>query len=72
MFTVYRHKELKYKGTKYLESCQKKQIKFYNSKQLNNDTDKNVMYNQKTLIFTFHHYWGAFCQGAFVWGGGFI
>ena len=26
------------------------------------------MYNKKTLTFTFHHYWGAFCQGAFVWG----
>ena len=24
------------------------------------------MYNKKTLTFTFHHYWGAFCQGAFV------
>jgi hypothetical protein len=43
-------------------------MKFYQSKQLNIDTDKNVMYNQKTLIFTFHHYWGAFCQGAFVRG----
>jgi hypothetical protein len=33
------------------------------------------MYNKKTLTFTFHHYWGAFCQGASVWGafvlGGF-
>jgi hypothetical protein len=27
------------------------------------------MYNKKTLTFTFHHYWGAFCQGAFVLGG---
>ena len=26
------------------------------------------MYNKKTLTFTFHHYWGAFCQGAFVLG----
>ena len=26
------------------------------------------MYNKKTLTFTFHHYWGAFCQGAFFWG----
>ena len=25
-----------------------------------------TMYNKKTLTFTFHHYWGAFCQGAFV------
>jgi hypothetical protein len=24
------------------------------------------MYNKKTLTFTFHHYWGAFCQGTFV------
>ena len=24
------------------------------------------MYNKKTLTFTFHHYWGGFCQGAFV------
>ena len=24
------------------------------------------MYNKKTLTFTFHHYWGAFCQEAFV------
>ena len=24
------------------------------------------MYNKKILTFTFHHYWGAFCQGAFV------
>jgi len=24
------------------------------------------MYNKKTLTFTFHHYWGAFCQGPFV------
>jgi hypothetical protein len=24
------------------------------------------MYNKKTLTFTFHHYWGPFCQGAFV------
>ena len=28
------------------------------------------MYNKKTLTFTFHHYWGAFCQGDFVGGGG--
>ena len=21
------------------------------------------------FFFTFHHYWGAFCQGAFVLGG---
>jgi hypothetical protein len=27
------------------------------------------MYNKKTLTFTFHHYWGPFCQGAFVLGG---
>ena len=26
------------------------------------------MYNKKTLTFTFHHYWGAFCQKAFVLG----
>ena len=24
------------------------------------------MYNKKTLTFTFHHYWEAFCLGAFV------
>jgi hypothetical protein len=30
------------------------------------------MYNKKTLTFTFHHYWGAFCQGAFVLGGAFV
>ena len=24
------------------------------------------MYNKKTLTFTFHRYWGAICQGAFV------
>ena len=23
------------------------------------------MYNKKTLTLTFHHYWGAFCQGGF-------
>ena len=26
------------------------------------------MYNKKTLTFTFHHYWRAFCQKAFVLG----
>ena len=23
------------------------------------------MYNKKTLTFTFHHYWEAFCPGGF-------
>jgi hypothetical protein len=44
IFTVYRHKELKYRGTKNLESWLKTQRKFYKSKQLNNDTEKNEMY----------------------------
>ena len=30
------------------------------------------MYNKKTLTFTFHHYWGAFCQGAFCPRGAFV
>ena len=30
------------------------------------------MYNKKTLTFTFHHYWGAFYQAAFVLGGAFV
>jgi hypothetical protein len=27
---------------------------------------KWILYDTKTLTFTFHHYWGAFCQGSFV------
>jgi hypothetical protein len=25
--------------------------------------------NKKKKHFTFHHYWGAFCQGGFLSGG---
>jgi hypothetical protein len=48
-----------------LESCQKTQFFFYKSKQLDNDTEKNEMYDTKTLTFTFHHYWGGFLSGVF-------
>jgi hypothetical protein len=31
-------------------------------------SEKNEMHDTKTLTFTFHYYWGAFCQVFFFFG----
>ena len=64
---------LKYKGKKiknllkFFNTCRKKFLHIlFNISNITINIKKR--YNKKILTFTFHHYWGAFCQGAFVWG----
>ena len=58
----------RYRGKK-KSSCYKTQFIFH-MRTIKQRHRLKYIYDTKTLTYTFH-YWGAFCQGASVWGGGF-